>query len=129
MGSSLDFLQVDSIESEDGDYESKKGGITDTLQKILEKTKAEKDEQAIKEKDAIFNFKKLTVPLKQEIEDQEKALTEKKRQVAKSEQVSAEKTAELAAANELLKVTEKHLEDVKVGCLQKAIAWHARTGQ
>jgi len=129
MGSSLDFLQVDSIESEDGDYESKSGGIKDTLQKILVKTKAEKDEQAIKEKDAIFNFKKLTVPLKQEIENQEKALTEKKRQVAKSEQVSAEKTAELAAANELLEVTEKHLADVKAQCIQKAIDWHERTSK
>jgi hypothetical protein len=127
MGSSLDFLQLDSEDAEDGDYESKAGGITETLQKILVKTKAEKDEQATKEQDAQMNFKKLTIPLKQEIEDQTKALTEKKRQVAKSEQVSAEKTAELAAANELLQVTEKHLEDVKNQCIQKAIEWHART--
>jgi len=131
-GSALDFLQLDSMEAEDGphgDYESKGGGVTETLQKLLEKTKVEKDEQTTKEQEAMINYKVLSESLKQEIKDGNKALTEKKRQVAKSEQVSAEKTAELAAANELLKVTEKHLEDVKVGCLQKAIAWHARTGQ
>jgi len=126
-GSSLDFLQLDSLEDEDGDFESKAGGVTETLQKILVKTKAEKDEQAKKEQEAQINYKALAEPLKREIEDQTKAMTEKKRQVAKSEQISAEKTAELTAANELLQVTEKHLEDVKTQCIQKAIDWHART--
>jgi len=121
------FLQLDSLDNEEGDFESKAGGVTETLGSILEKTKAEKDEQSKKEADEQNNFKKLSVPMKKEIEDGMKAKTEKERQVAKSQQISAEKTAELAAAKELLETTEKHLEDVKAQCMQKAIDWHART--
>ena len=44
--------------------------MTETLQKILVKTKAEKDEQAKKEQEAQINYKALAEPLKREIEDQ-----------------------------------------------------------
>merc|ERR1712224_423679 len=49
MGSDLNFLQVDSNEDfakpSYGNYQSKGGGVTDTLRTILQKNKREKSEQ------------------------------------------------------------------------------------
>jgi len=126
-GSDLNFLQVDS--TEDGPYKSKAGGITDTLSTILKKSKREKDEQMKKERDAQFNFKLFALPLKNEISGASKAMNEKKSQVSKSEQLTAQKTQELAAANELLQATTKHLADCLAQCQQKSIDWHARTSK
>jgi len=133
--SDMNFLQIDSHEHDGtnqpsyGKYQSKAGGVTDTLQNILQKTKAEKNEQMKKEREAQFNFDLFALPLKREIEDGSKAMAQKKSQVAKSEQLSAEKTSELAAANEILKMTTKHVEEVKAECQQKYVDWHSRTAK
>jgi len=122
MGSALDFLQLDAALDEPSSK-----GVVDALEKILVKTKREKDEQAKKEAETKMNYDLLAMELKSELEIQNKALSEKKKQVAKSEQTSAQKTAELAAAKELLQTTEKHLDDVTAQCMQKNIDWHSRT--
>jgi chromosome segregation ATPase len=135
MQPDVNFLQVhsqndgSSKQPSYGKYQSKAGGVTETLQTILGKAKAEKDEQMKKERQAQFNFELFALPLKREIEDGSKAMAQKKSQMAKSEQVSAAKTAELAAATELLQVTTKHVEDVKAECQQKYVDWHSRTAK
>lgn len=126
-GSDLNFLQLDS--TEDGPYKSKAGGIADTLSTILTKSKREKDEQMKKERDAQFNFELFALPLKNEISGVSKAMSEKKSQVSKSDQLTAQKTQALAAANELLQATTKHLADCQAQCQQKSIDWHARTSK
>merc|ERR1719161_653101 len=135
MQPDMNFLQIASVENDVskqpsyGKYQSKAGGVTETLQTILGKTKAEKDEQMKKEREAKFNFELFALPLKREIEDGSKAMAQKKSQVARSEQVSAAKTSELAAANEILKMTTKHVEEVKAECQQKYVDWHSRTAK
>merc|ERR1719316_1821194 len=66
------------------------------------------------------------MPLKRELEGLGKAKQQKQQQVSRSEQVSAQKTSELAAANELLTITTKHLQDVGAECQQKSVDYHAR---
>lgn len=126
-GPALDFLQMDSQEL--GDYEKKSGGVKDTLETILEKTKKDKDEKAKSEMQAQHAFELLTMPMRQEIEDGKKLLDEKKTQVAKSEQTSAEKTAEKTAAEEILKSTEKHLDDTLASCHQKVLDYQATVAE
>merc|ERR1719171_3311133 len=126
-GPALDFLQTDSMA--DSDDEKRSSGVAKTLEKILEKTKEDKDQKAREEMEAQHAFELLTMPMRQEIEDGNKLLAEKKTQVAKSEQTSAEKTAEKTAAEEILKSTEKHLDDTLVACHQKALDYQARVAE
>lgn len=122
----LDFLQVGANVKEDG---PRSAGVTNTLRGILENTKKDKNDQMKAEMEAQHSFELFAMPLQREIADGQKALAEMKNQVSKSQQVSAEKTAEKAQAEELLAQTEKHLADTLASCHQKALDYQARVAK
>lgn len=108
-GNTPSFLQI----SQSGPYESKTGGVTSTLQDILETTKANRQQAMQAEKLAQSTFETFEKALTMQINSGEENLSEIKNQIARSQEVSSQKEASLRDAEEILKATTEQLAEVQ----------------
>jgi len=126
------FLQVktsqhDTAEAPDeGEYQSQSSPVIDTLQKVETKTKENKDKAMQVEQKAVDDFKKLEEQLQTQINTAKTRMDTLKTQIAESEQRSSESTADLLAAKELLKATQKHVELLEQDFRSKTRAFKER---
>jgi chromosome segregation ATPase len=104
------FLQITDEPAEYGEYQSQSSPVVETLNKVLDKTKENKEAAMEQEEKAVEDFKTVEGQLKEQIKTCSTRMEELKQQIAESEQRSSELTANLLAAKELLQSTEKHLE-------------------
>merc|ERR1719428_1416448 len=118
----MSFLQTGQMQMapDYGDYQQQGGGITTTLQTILDKQKVNRDTAMQGEQKAANAFSLVEQSLNTEISEGNKAMAEKKSQVAKSEESCSQKQQELDAARQLNSETTKYLQDVTAACEQKA---------
>jgi flagellar biosynthesis chaperone FliJ len=106
----LSFLQMKDEPAEYGEYQSQSSPVVETLNKVMDKTKENKEAAMEQEEKAVADFKTVEGQLKEQISTCSNRMEELKQQIAESEQRSSELTANLLAAKELLQSTEKHLE-------------------
>jgi hypothetical protein len=125
----MSFLQTGQMmmAPDYGDYQQQGGGVTTTLQSILDKQKVNRDAAMQGEQKAANAFSLVEQSLTTEISDGNKAMTEKKSQVAKSEETCSKKQQELDAAKQLNAETTQYLNDVIAACEQKAREFKERT--
>merc|ERR1719428_1258982 len=125
----MSFLQTGQMQMapDYGDYQQQGGGITTTLQGILDKQKVNRDTAMQGEQKAANAFSLVEQSLNTEISEGNKAMNEKKSQVAKSEETCSQKQQELDAAKQLNSETQKYLDDVIAACEQKAREFKERT--
>lgn len=88
------------------------GTVRETLTDLLKKSKSELDKARTDEQGSQHAYKKFELAILSEIGDKKKALEELKMQITQSQQISGQKTAELDEAQELLRVTSEHLDEV-----------------
>jgi len=112
-----------------GEYESKSGGITDTLNAVLTKTREQLEKVRSEEQKAVTNFKSVEADFKREIANKEKTKSEMKSQINKSEEQSGQMKAQLLAAQELLKVTTTQLQEVETAFAQKKANYKERVSK
>merc|ERR1719160_534434 len=125
----MSFLQTGQMvmAPDYGDYQQQGGGVITTLQGILDKQKINRDTAMQGEQKAANAFSLIEQSLNTEISEGNKAMNEKKSQVAKSEETCSQKQQELDAAKQLNSETAKYLQDVIAQCEQKAREFKERT--
>merc|ERR1719482_2221349 len=101
-------------------YESKSGGILETLEDMLDKAKAQQSEAQKAEMNAKHNFEMLAQKLKDAIEHEGKELDGQKKDKAAAEEAKATAEGELAMATKALNEGDKMLEDLQNDCMTKA---------
>lgn len=109
-----------------GEYESQSSPVVDTLQKVETKTKENKEKAMQVEQKAVDDFKQLEEQLQIQIDTAKTRMDTLKTQIAESEQRSSELTADLLAAKELLKATQKHVELLEQDFRSKTRAFKQR---
>merc|ERR1719428_1694940 len=125
----MSFLQTGQMQMAPGygDYQQQGGGVITTLQGILDKQKVNRDTAMQAEQKSASAFALVEQSLNTEISEGNKAMNEKKNQVAKSEETCSQKQQELDAAKQLNSETQKYLDDVVAACEQKAREFKERT--
>jgi len=125
----MSFLQTGQMQMapDYGDYQQQGGGVVGTLQGILDKQKVNRDTAMQAEQKAANAFQLVEQSLNTEISEGNKAMNEKKNQIAKSEETCSQKQQELDAAKQLNSETQKYLDDVIAACEQKAREFKERT--
>lgn len=103
------FLQI----NQGGPYESKTGGVTSTLQDVLDTTKKNRQKAMEDEKLAQNTFDTFEKALNMQIKSGEENLADIKNQIAQSQEVTSQKEASLRDAEEILKATQDHLAEVE----------------
>merc|ERR550514_1955497 len=101
-------------------YESKSGGILETLEDMLDKAKAQQSEAQKAEMNAKHNFEMLAQKLKDSIEHQGKELDAAKKDKAEASEAKATAEGELSMATKALNEGDKMLEDLQNDCMTKA---------
>merc|ERR1719171_2507334 len=101
-------------------------GVANTLQSILEQQKKNRDAAMAEEQKGQSAFELLQQSLTAEIADGNKAMQEKKSAVAKSQETSSQKSAELEGAKRTHETTQNYLDEVIAQCQEKAQDWKER---
>merc|ERR1719428_1142495 len=125
----MSFLQTGQMvmAPDYGDYQQQGGGVTTTLQTILDKQKVNRETAMQAEQKSASAFEMVEQSLTTEITNGQKAMTEKKSQTSKSEETCSQKQQEYDAAKQLNEETQKYLDDVVAACQQKAREFKERT--
>jgi len=125
----MSFLQTGQMmmAPDYGDYQQQGGGVTTTLQTILDKQKVNRETAMQGEQKSASAFEMVEQSLTTEITNGQKAMTEKKSQTSKSEETCSQKQQEYDAAKQLNEETTKYLNDVVAACEQKAREFKERT--
>merc|ERR1719428_2213260 len=125
----MSFLQTGQMvmAPDYGDYQQQGGGVTTTLQTILDKQKVNRETAMQAEQKSASAFEMVEQSLTTEITNGQKAMTEKKSQTSKSEETCSQKQQEYDAAKQLNEETTKYLNDVVAACEQKAREFKERT--
>lgn len=124
-----DFLQVEQDRQPEqyGEFESQSGSVVETLQSVLDKTKAALEEARSKETKAMEDHKSLDESLKAEIKNLKKTMAELNTQLSQSQEQSGQMQSQLIAASELLTVSQDQLKEIEAEHKEKARNYHSRT--
>lgn len=126
----VDFLQVrqqrNNGDDDYGEYESQSNGVVDTLEKVLEKTKASRNEANAEEVKAATAFQTLEEELVKQIQVATERMTDLQAQISQSSESQAQMEADLNAAMKLLKSTFEHLQAVNQEFTAKTRAYKER---
>merc|ERR550514_2378729 len=101
-------------------YESKSGGILETLEDMLDKAEAQQSEGQKAEMNAKHNFEMLAQKLKDAIAHEGKEMDGAKKDKAAASEAKATAEGELAMATKALNEGDKMLEDLQNDCMTKA---------
>jgi len=120
------LMQVDDLDLQPAGapdpaaYKSQSGGIVQTLEDMLEKSKAQRGEGQKAEMNAKFNFDMLKQKLEDSMANGDKVMSETKKAKAQAEEDKAVAEGELATANEGTKDDETKLNDLQSECMMRS---------
>jgi len=120
-----DFLSASAPDAKA--YESKSGGILDTLEDMKQKAVDLKQEGMKAEMNAKHSFEMLEQSMQNTIAQDNKELTAAKSTKAASEEAKSIAEGDLSKAEKELAADQKYLGDLSTDCQQKAADWEVST--